>query len=340
MRIQLEIVHGWGQRLFRRLFGSRKSVPDQPPTRDDDRPGSIPQGMEVTVSEGRAGLEVVGESNYQDELWPMVGGRGNPEDRVRVDIVAVLVAETDNPFDSNAVSVWVNGLKVGYLSRADAERYRPGLIALESRYGRPVALRGIIAGGGMRADGQGRLGVFLRHDPSDFGLDAPKSSPLPRMDTGLTDARATDAADESYDLSWVGDLPEDPIRAIPMLRQLLAREQDPIDRHFVFHQLETTLYKSRDAFASALTEYDECCRQHDAEMQSIRDAFMLKWGKIPWLHTYKQACIRLAKAKEFEQALWWAERGLAVYGQDAGRPDAVEDLRKRAEAYRTRLARS
>lgn len=142
---------------------------------------------------------------------------------------------------------------------------------------------------------------------------------------------ATDAADETYDLSWVGDLPEDPIRAIPILRQLLVHERDPIDRHFMFHHLETALYKSRDAFASALNEYDECCRQHDAEMQAIRDAFIAKWGTIPWLHTYKQVCIRLAKAKEFEQALWWAERGLAVYGENAGRPDAVEDLRKRAE---------
>jgi hypothetical protein len=50
-------------------------------------------------------------------------------------------------------------------------------------------------------------------------------------------------------------------------------------------------------------------------------------------------CIRLAKAQEFEQALWWAERGLAVYGENAGRPDAVEDLRKRAETYRAKLAR-
>jgi len=29
-----------------------------------------------------------------------------------VDVVAVLVAETDNPYDSNAVSLWVSGLKV------------------------------------------------------------------------------------------------------------------------------------------------------------------------------------------------------------------------------------
>ena len=28
---------------------------------------------------------------------------------------------------------------------------------------------------------------------------------------------------------------------------------------------------------------------------------------------------------------WWAERGIAVYGDDAARPEAIEDLRKHAE---------
>jgi len=193
----------------------------------------------------------------------------------------------------------------------------------------------------MREDGPGRLGVFLRHDPADFGLPAQEARPRrnSRMDTGLTDAIASDEADDAYDLSWVGDLPDDPIRAIAMLRQHLTHERDVIDRHFLFHHLEAALYESRDAFASALDEYDECCRQHDAEMQAIREAFISKWGMIPWLHTYKQMCIHLSKVKEFEQALWWAERGLAVYGEHAGRPDAVEDLRKRAETYRAKLAR-
>ncbi len=326
--------------MFRKLFGGQEHTPDRPDVaRTDEPPGRIRDGMEVELCEGRVGLEVVGESNYQDNLRQAVGG--DADSRVRVDVVAVLAAETDNPYDSNAVSVWVNGLRVGYLSRADAERYRPGLVALESRHGKPIALAGVVAGGGMREDGPGRLGVFLRHDPTDFGLTAqePPSRRDSRMDTGLTDAIVTDAADDAYDLSWVGDLPEDPIRAVPLLRQLLERERDPIDRHFMFHHLEMALYKSRDAFASALNEYDECCTQHDAEMQTIREAFIAKWGMIPWLHTYKQMCIRLAKAKEFEHALWWAERGLAIYGENAGRPDAVEDLHKRAETYRAKLAR-
>jgi hypothetical protein len=46
------------------------------------------------------------------------------------------------------------------------------------------------------------------------------------MRTGLSDAFATDAADDSYDLAWMSDLPSDDIRAILYLRKLLAHEKD------------------------------------------------------------------------------------------------------------------
>jgi hypothetical protein len=55
------------------------------------------------------------------------------------------------------------------------------------------------------------------------------------------------------------------------------------------------------------------------------------------LETYRQMAIRQQKAKNFEQALWWAERGIAVYGTDCARSEALEDLQKRAESYRTKL---
>ena len=284
-------------------------------------------------------LEVVGESRYQENLWRLAGGRRNPEERVRLPVCAVLVPETDNPYDSNAVSVWVDGLKVGHLSRDDARRYRPGLLALQRERGMPVALPGVIVGGGMRADGPGRLGVFLRHDPADFGLQPPPvPQPAFHMRTGLSEALATGGTDGTHDLSWMRDLPGDDIRAISTLRKLLVGEADPLDRHFIYAQLETLLYRSREVFASALGEYDQACRSHDAEMDDIRQAFMTEWGEVPLLETYRQMAIRQQKAGDFEQALWWAERGIAVYGDDAARPEAVEDLQHRAAAYRAKLA--
>jgi hypothetical protein len=111
---------------------------------------------------GRADLEVVGESQYQQELWRAAGSVGPTTERVRVEVQAVLVAEPQNPYDSNAVAIQIGGDTVGYLSRSDAERYRSGLLALEDLHGGSIALRGVIVGGGLREDGYGRLGVFLR----------------------------------------------------------------------------------------------------------------------------------------------------------------------------------
>jgi HIRAN domain len=136
----------------------------------EKRPSWMRDGMEVQLYEGRGDLEVVGEASYQDNLWRIIRERRSPDGRVREEVYAVLAAEPDNPYDANAVAVWIQGLKVGYLSREDARRYRPGLQALEQQHGKPIALAGVIAGGGMRADGPGRLGVLLEHDPADFGL--------------------------------------------------------------------------------------------------------------------------------------------------------------------------
>lgn len=296
-------------------------------------------GVQVALFDGSEDLEVVGESYYQPNLWHLAGahpGKG----RVREDICAVLVAEDDNPYDPDAVAVWINGLKVGHLSRENAQQYRPGLIAQQNAQGMPIALAGVITGGGIRSDGLGKLGVFLRHDPQDFGLPRHPLPPPPesRMRTGLSDAFATDAADDSYDLAWMTDLPSDDIRAIPYLRKLLAQEKDILDRHFMYAQLEASLYKCRSAFASALSEYDEACRQHDAEMDDIRQACIAKWGKVPLLETYWQMAIRQQKAHNYSQALWWAERGIALYGNDCARPEAFEDLRGRAVTYRAKLA--
>jgi hypothetical protein len=111
-------------------------------------------GAQVVLLDGDEDLEVVGESYYQENLWHLAGAQPGKE-RVREDIYAVLVAEDDNPYDPDAVAVWINGLKVGHLSRENAQRYRPGLLAQQEDLGRPIALAGVITGGGIRSDGRG-----------------------------------------------------------------------------------------------------------------------------------------------------------------------------------------
>jgi hypothetical protein len=121
--------------------------------------------LEAALLEGHEDLEVVGESYRQANLWRMVGGQHRPEVHVRMDIYAMLLAEDGNPHDPNAVSVWIDGLMVGYLPRDQARTLRPGLLVVQEREDKPIALEGVIVGGGMRDDGPGRLGVFRATTP-------------------------------------------------------------------------------------------------------------------------------------------------------------------------------
>ncbi len=302
------------------------------------KPGAPSRGSECDVFDGHETLEVVGESYRQDVLRRIVGAwRQEP---VSCEIVAVL---SPHPYegehaDPNAIQVLIHGELVGYLSRHDAAVYHPGLLALMARCptGR-VGLNGVICGGGPRVDGPGMLGVFLHHDPALFGVSARHSNSIPGFRTGLTEAIASDVEDDSYDLAWLSFLPASDAAAIKKLRELLASEHDPIDRHFMYSELETRLYKGREAFASALVEYDAACQQHDLEMAAIRPALLEKFGRVPVIDMYRQAAIRCQKARDWQGVRRWAQRGVEIYGSDAARPEVVDDLEKRKAYASTKL---
>lgn len=291
----------------------------------------------TVVLGGRETLEVVGESHYQTALWRCVGG--DDGGRVHCEVHATLVPEPTNPQDRNAIEVLIGGDIVGYLSREDAAMYLPGLHALSDRHGGAIALEGHVVGGDWHGDRRGMLGVFLDHEPSDFGLRVQQVAHIGELRTGLSQAIETDIEDDRYDLSWLDRLsgshqPQD----VVILRRLLGEEDDPIDRHFMLSELAKCLYKSRDAFASALDEYDTVCEQHHAEMGVIRPALVEKFGCVPVIEMYRQAAIRCQKAKDWPRMRAWAQRGLVVYGADAGRPEVVADLGKRLAYAEAKIA--
>ncbi|MBI3437880.1 MAG: hypothetical protein HY054_04395 [Proteobacteria bacterium] len=77
--------------------------------------------MEVSISgPGAFALNVVGVSQYQRVL-EVAAEEGVVE--------AVLMREDDNPYDDQAVAVFLDGERAGYLARADARRYRADLAA-------------------------------------------------------------------------------------------------------------------------------------------------------------------------------------------------------------------
>lgn len=299
--------------LLRRLF------PSPQPRAVNTRTAHVYGGYET--------LEVVGESHYQETLWRLVGGRC--ADLVRCETIVVLVPDPHNEYDPNAIEVRIDGELVGYLSREDAAAYRPGIPRLmQQSGGQLVALHAHIVGGGPRPDGIGFLGVFIDHDPVDFGLASHHVS-HGQIRTGLSEALATDLEDDSYDLSWLRTLAADEQRACEQLRKLLKDEKEPIDRHFMFCELTQRLYRARGASAAALQAFDDACEDYHREMSTIRQALLDKFGCIPLIDMYRQAAIRYQRTKDWDRVREWAERGLAVYGNDVVRPEFVEDLHKR-----------
>ncbi len=99
---------------------------------------------------GDCGFAIVGESNYQPALRRIAK-------RSRF-FRAVLIPETSNPYDPNAIRVFAqDGGTIGYLSRDNALEYRE-VFALLSRYGHVGACRAKLIGG---MPGKPTLGVLI-----------------------------------------------------------------------------------------------------------------------------------------------------------------------------------
>lgn len=112
--------------------------------------------------EGDELVNVAGESHYQAALQAISGAKRGAE--VRHEVLAVLRPDPENPHDSNAVRVEIDGELVGFLSRSDAIAYQPLTEKLLSA-GKVGRCDAMIAG---RGDGESSmLGVFLRLPPPE-----------------------------------------------------------------------------------------------------------------------------------------------------------------------------
>jgi hypothetical protein len=75
---------------------------------------------------GTFSVEIVGESHYQENLKKVAGNYS--EDGVEKDVLAKLIYENDNPYDSNAILIEICGYKIGYLSKSAAIFYRKKVV--------------------------------------------------------------------------------------------------------------------------------------------------------------------------------------------------------------------
>lgn len=111
------------------------------------------------VGDGSYAIGAVGESNYQEALEQLAGGR--KRSGVRVDVTAELILEDENPYDPKAVAVKVDGHKVGYLSRDDARTFREEVGDRLESAGR-IHCKARISGGWDRGPGnRGHFGLRL-----------------------------------------------------------------------------------------------------------------------------------------------------------------------------------
>lgn len=105
---------------------------------------------------GGEDVAVVGESRHQEALERIAGGRTPAGPRIRL-VTASLVCEPNNPFDSNAVRVDVDGNKVAYIPRTEAPRFGAAIRDL----GIPATCRARVTGGFETRGEKAHLGLTL-----------------------------------------------------------------------------------------------------------------------------------------------------------------------------------
>lgn len=125
------------------LFGSKKE-----PT------ATLPQVWPTTPNSRLGRLDSVGESHHAQAILDVLGGAPTLYG------VAVLMPEPDNAHDPNAIAVYVNARRVGYLSRQSVASSRRAIMSAISKNGH-ASVEVMILGGRQTAQ------VIIQ--PSDLG---------------------------------------------------------------------------------------------------------------------------------------------------------------------------
>ena len=109
------------------------------------------KSVNPTLSNASYSYNIVGEQSYQNNLKKIAGPK--EEESKFFECYAKVSSEPYNQYDKNAVKVEINGLTVGYLSRAEAQRLSG------KRINKTVPA--VINGGWSDGDSTGHYGVKL-----------------------------------------------------------------------------------------------------------------------------------------------------------------------------------
>lgn len=142
--------------VVRDALKTKASTPTTTMRFDFGRDGA---GSVLLKGVGEYNVPVVGEKSYQSELEEICGGR--TYEGHHFETVAVVANDHGNPYDENAVAVFIGKHLVGYISRDMAPAFRRQIKAVN--VGRhAVGCRACIVGGWDRDDDDwGYFGVKL-----------------------------------------------------------------------------------------------------------------------------------------------------------------------------------
>lgn len=115
-----------------------------------------PMEIELT-GPGAFAVDVVGEAQYQ-----LVLAAAAEQGAI---VGATLLLEDDNPYDDQAVAVYVDGERAGYLSRANARAYRADLAAAGAPRARVRCKAKIVGGFETASGGRAHYGLKLDLPP-------------------------------------------------------------------------------------------------------------------------------------------------------------------------------
>jgi PH (Pleckstrin Homology) domain-containing protein len=132
----------------------------RPPPLPDSGPRPTPASRGVAaviIGDGKYGFPVVGESHHEAALEQLAGGR--TEHGVHVSCAALLMPQPDNPYDPDAVAVFIRAQEVGYLARNVTGEFLRALTV--GGYDRAACEAVIIGSWDRGAGDRGNFGVRL-----------------------------------------------------------------------------------------------------------------------------------------------------------------------------------
>ena len=134
------------RRLFRKGSEPERTYDEPLPAPPSADASPSPPGESPTLPWGSM-VQVVGESHYAESFHAICG----PPNKLgySVDALAELRPEPENPYDPNAVAVFVQGQKVGHLSREDARRYETVVRGAIAEHGTATCYAAVHGGWGF-----------------------------------------------------------------------------------------------------------------------------------------------------------------------------------------------